>query len=93
MVYQTLRPGSRFWSTLPHDIPEHCLLDYLSNNEAFIHTYPGATMHLYGLIILTIPVTASVRQSVYEILLADMPEGVFNLVEGIRFCLVSFQQA
>ena len=42
---------------------------------------------MHGLIILPTPVTASVRQSIYEILLANMPEAVFELVEGIRFCL------
>jgi len=80
-------PGSRFWSSLPYDIPKHYLFDYLSKIETFTRTYPGATMYLYGLAILPIPVTASVRQYVCEILLTSLPEAVFELVEGIRFCL------
>ena len=45
-------------------------------------------MYLYGVIILPIPVTPSDHESVYQILLANLPEAVFELVEGIRFCLL-----
>ena len=45
-------------------------------------------MFLYGVIILPIPVTPSDHESVYEILLATLPEAVFELVEGIRFGLL-----
>jgi len=45
------RPGSRFWFSLPHEIPEHYLFNYLSNIEMFIHIFPGGTMYLYDKII------------------------------------------
>ena len=44
-------------------------------------------MYLYGFVCLPIPVTIAVRQSFYEIFLANMPWAIYRLVESVRFHL------
>ena len=66
------RPGSPFWHILPHFIPEHYFFTYLYAIERFIQIYVGDTMYMHGFVVLPLPLSTSVRQSFYEILLANL---------------------
>ena len=79
------RPGSPFWQVLPYFIPEHCFFTLLYAIETFTQLYVGSTMYLHGFVCLPVPVTRAVRQSFYEIFLANMPWAVYRLVESVRF--------
>ena len=79
------RPGSLFWTILPYFIPKHYFFTYLSAIETFTQTHVGNTMYLHGFVVMPVPLSIAVRQSVYEIFLANMPWALFRLVHGIRF--------
>ena len=79
------RRVSPLWNSLPFDIPDFYLLEYLSNIEDFIHQEPRETMYLHGFAGLPTPVTTLVRHSVYELFLMTIPETVLELVNGTRF--------
>ena len=77
--------ASPLCNSLPFDIPDFYLLEYLSNIEDFIRKEPGETMYLHGFVGLLTPVTTLVRHSVYELVSMNIPETVLELVNGIRF--------
>ena len=79
------RRASPLWNSLPFDIPDFYLLEYLSNIEDFIREEPGETMYLHGFVVLPTPVTTLARHSFYELFLMNIPETVLELVNGIRF--------
>lgn len=54
------RRVSPLCNSLPFDIPDFYLLEYLSNIEDFIHEEPGETMYLHGFVVLPTPVTTLV---------------------------------
>ena len=79
------RPGSLFWSILPYFIPEHYFFTYLTAIETFSQLYIGRTLYLHGFVCLPIPISVAVRQSIYEIFLANMPGALSRLGASIRF--------
>ena len=79
------RPGSPFWPIVPYFIPEHCFFTYLSAIETFTQMHVGSMVYLHGFVCLPTPVTVVVRQSIYEIFLANIPVAAFRLVEGVCF--------
>ena len=46
--------------------------------------YVGRTLYLHGFVCMPIPISIAVRQSVYEIFLANMPWAIFRLISGQR---------
>ena len=79
------RPGLPFWSIVPYFIPQRIYITYLSAIETFLQLYVNSMMYLHGFVSFPMPVTVAVRQSIYEMFLANIPWAVFRLVESLRF--------
>ena len=79
------RPDSPFWHILPYFIPEHYFFSYLYAIEQFTQIYVGNTMYMHGFVVLPLAPSTAVRQTFYEIFLANLPWAMFHLVPGIRF--------
>ena len=79
------RLGSVFWPILPYFIPQHYFFTFLSAIQTFSQMYVGDTMYLHGFVVVTVPISIAVIQSLYEFFFANMPWALFRLVHGIRF--------
>ena len=78
-------PGSSFWTSVPFLIPEHHFFTYVTAIETFSQLYVGCTLYFHRFACMLIPISVAVRQSVYEIFLANMLWAICCLVDSVCF--------
>ena len=79
------RPGSMFWNDIPFPFTMTTFMDYFDQVESFVNIYPGEVMYVHGLVKLPVPVTTSVRNSIYQMFLLNTSDAISKLTAGTRF--------